>query len=279
MGPDQPEPLRLRVPAAIYQGTLLRSEGAPLKDLTPPQEMTPADQRNLLDWIRKSNRRHFQSRSDDTGLAARISNYELAFRMQTAAPELVDLSAEPDHIRRLYGLDQEKSRKFGRMCLLTRRMLERGVRFVHPDQHRLGRPRAMFPEPLGQLQEGGPAHRRPAAGSQAARADGEHPGILFGRVRPDAVRAGKLGRDHHPYGFSCWMTGAGIQGGKAIGATDDLGMKATEDKVHVHDLHATILSLLGLDHEGLTYFFQGRDRRLTDVGGYNDLSQRLLQPS
>jgi hypothetical protein len=264
---------------AIYQGTLLRSEGAPLKDLTPPQEMTPADQRNLLDWIRKSNRRHFQGRSDDTSLAARISNYELAFRMQTAAPELVDLSAEPDHIRRLYGLDQEKSRKFGRMCLLTRRMLERGVRFVHListdwdgheqcSRNHWDNSRKVDQPIAGLLQD---LKQRGLMESTLVFCSGE-----FGRT---PFVQGKLGRDHHPYGFSCWMTGAGIQGGKAIGATDDLGMKATEDKVHVHDLHATILSLLGLDHEGLTYFFQGRDRRLTDVGGYNDLSRRLLQRS
>ena len=264
---------------AIYQGTQLKPEGTLIKDLNLPGEISLDDQRALLDWIQKSNERHSESRPDDTRLAARIANYELAFRMQTAAPELVDISQEPEHIRQMYGLDNEKSAKFGRMCLLTRRMVERGVRFVQListdwDGH----------EQCAQNHwENSRKTDKPIAGLLG---DLKQRGLLestlvvyigeFGRT---PFVQGTRGRDHHPYGFSCWLAGAGIQGGKVIGATDDLGMRAVEDKVHVHDLHATMLSLLGLDHRGQTFFFQGRDRRLTDVGGDNDLSQRLLQAS
>ena len=262
---------------ALYQGTMLRAEGAPIQNLTPPAHLAPGEQRLLLDRIQAWNRRHLEGRADDTRLAARIANYELAFRMQSAAPELIDLAREPQHVRDVYGADREPTRTFGRMCLLARRMVERGVRFVQlygsdwdghgdcPGNHqgnasRMDRPIAGLLEDLKQ---------RGLLESTLVVWTGE-----FGRT---PVMQGNRGRDHSPYGFSAWMAGGGIRGGKVIGATDDLGFRAVDDRVHVHDLHATILSLLGLDHRKLTYLFEGRHRRLTDIGGENDLSARLLR--
>ena len=262
---------------AIYQGTLVRPDGTPIKDLGLPQQITWDEQRAILNRVQKWNKRHLESRPDDTRLAARIANYELAFRMQTAAPELMDISKEPEHIRRMYGLDNEVSQRFGQMCLLTRRMVEGGVRFVQListdwDGHsecakNHQRNSDTVDKPIAGLL--GDLKQRGLLESTLVLCTGE-----FGRT---PIMQGKRGRDHHPYGFSCWMAGGGIRGGKTLGATDELGMRVVEDKVHVHDLHATMLSLLGLDHKKLTFFFQGRDRRLTDVGGENDLSQRLMQ--
>ena len=261
---------------AIYQGTVLRSEGAPLVNLAPPPEISAGDQRALLDQVNSWNRRHLEGREDDSRLEAQIANYELAFRMQTAAPGLTDTAAEPEHIRRQYGLDQKPTEQFGRMCLLARRMVERGVRFIQListdwDGH-------------GECDKNHTENARktdkPIAGLIA---DLRQRGLLestlivwvgeFGRT---PVMQGSNGRDHHPYGFSAWMCGGGIRGGKAIGATDDFGFRAVDDKVHVHDLHGTMLSLLGLDHLKLTYCFNGRDFRLTDVAGEKDLTPRLL---
>lgn len=262
---------------AIYQGTLVRTEGSPLVNLSPPSGITQDDQRALLDQIEKWNRHHLAGREDDSRLEAQIANYELAFRMQMAAPDLVDLSEEPPDIRSLYGLDEKPTDKFGGMCLLARRMVERGVRFVQListdwDGH-------------GECDKNHTENARktdkPIAGLIA---DLKQRGLLestlivwvgeFGRT---PVMQGKEGRDHHPYGFSAWMAGGGVRGGKVIGATDDLGFRAVEDKIHVHDIHATILALLGLDHLKLTYFFQGRDFRLTDVHGENNFASRLLK--
>jgi hypothetical protein len=261
-----------------HQGVPFRSGGDPVLYLSNPEGISKNSQRARLDALRDLNQKHFAD-VGDIEIASRIASYELAFRMQTAAPELVDISEEPEYIRQMYGLDNEKSQKFGRMCLLTRRMVERGVRFVHlistdwdgheqcvlnhwENSRKTDKPIAGL---LGDLKQRGLLE------STLVVYIGE-----FGRT---PFVQGNRGRDHHPYGFSCWLAGAGIQGGKVIGATDDLGMRAVEDKVHVHDLHATMLSLLGLDHKGHTFFFQGRDRRLTDVGGDNDLSKRLLQAS
>jgi uncharacterized protein (DUF1501 family) len=204
-----------------------------------------------------------------------MANYELAFRMQMAAPELIDLSREPEHVRKLYGLDEKETGKFGRMCLLSRRMVERGVRYVH--LHRAGW------DGHGECDknhaEGAAAVDKPIAGLLI---DLKQRGLLdstlvvwageFGRT---PIMQGQNGRDHNPYGFSVWMAGGGIRGGRAIGATDEFGFRAVEDRVHVNDLHATMLGLLGLDHKKLTYLYQGRDFRLTDVGGENNLAARL----
>jgi len=261
---------------AVYQGTFVRTEGAPIQNLAPPASLPPAQQRLLLDQINVWNARHAEERAGDSRLAARIANYELAFRMQAAAPELIQISDEPAHVRELYGIDHEPTTRFGRMCLLARRMVERGVRFVQlyssdwdghgdcPGNHRgnaakIDRPIAGLISDLKQ---------RGLLESTLIVWTGE-----FGRT---PVMQGDKGRDHSPYGFTTWMAGGGVRGGKVIGKTDDFGFRAVEDKVHVHDLHATMLSLLGLNHEALTYLFEGRRRRLTDVGGDNDLSGQLM---
>jgi Protein of unknown function (DUF1501) len=260
---------------AEYQGTFAHSEGAALENLSRPSVISKEDQTVMLDRITAWNGIHREKRSDDPNLAARMSNYELAFRMQMAAPDLIDLSREPEHVRRMYGLDEKKTEKFGRMCLLGRRMVERGVRYVH--LHRGGW------DGHGECDknhaEGAAAIDKPIAGLLG---DLKQRGLLestlvvwageFGRT---PIMQGQNGRDHNPYGFSIWMAGGGIRGGRAIGATDEFGFRAVEDKVHVNDVHATMLALLGLDDRKLTYFYQGRDFRLTDVGGTNNLAARL----
>jgi hypothetical protein len=262
---------------ALYQGTLVRTEGSPIENLAPPPQIDESEQRMILDQVNDWNREHLEERADDTRLAARISNYELAFRMQMAAPELIDISKESPGTREMYGIGKEPTDKFGRMCLLARRMVERNVRFVqlistdwdghsecgknHLDNARkIDKPIAAL---LADLKQRGMLE------STLVVSTGE-----FGRT---PVMQGNAGRDHSPYGFSAWMAGGGVRGGEVIGATDDLGFRAVQDKIHVHDLHATMLALLGLDHTKLTYLFQGREQRLTDVGGKNEISRRLLQ--
>jgi hypothetical protein len=261
---------------AVYQGTMVRTEGSPIMNLAPQQEVDGDEQRLMLDQLAAWNRRHEETRPGDSRLAARIANYELAFRMQVAAPKLFDLAAETASTKTLYGLDDERTAKFGRMCLLARRMVERDVRFVQLvasdwDGHS---------ECAKNHSDNAAEIDKPIAGLIA---DLKQRGMLestlvvctgeFGRT---PVMQGKMGRDHHPYGYSAWMAGGGIRGGKVIGATDEFGFRAVEDKVHIHDFHSTILELLGLDHEKLTYFFQGRDFRLTDVEGFNSIAKRLL---
>jgi len=264
---------------ATYQGTLVSMQGSPFENLTPPAEMDPSSQRVVLDQLKTWNERHLEQRSDDTSLQARISNFELAFRMQSAGPELNDISKEPESIRKLYGLDAEPTAKFGRMCLLARRMVERGVRFVH-----------LYNNDWDGHSECDKNHvensRKTDIPIAALLTDLKQRGMLestlivcageFGRT---PVMQGNSGRDHHPYGFSIWMAGGGIKGGKVIGATDEIGWAATQDRVHVHDVHATILALLGLDHMKLTFFDSGRDMRLTGVGeeGTHSFTDKLLQ--
>ena len=262
---------------ALYQGTWVYTEGAAINNLTSPPQIGESDQRLMLNQVQRWNHRHLEGRDEDSRLAARIANYELAFRMQTAAPELIDISGEPQSIRRMYGMDHPTTGKFGRICLLARRMIERGVRFVqltstdwdgHGECDRNHRENAQkIDKPIAGLI--GDLKQRGLLENTLIVCTGE-----FGR---SPAMEGKNGRDHSPYGFTTWMAGGGIRGGKVIGATDELGYRAVEDRVHVHDLHATMLSLLGLDHQRLTYFFQGRDRRLTDVGGQNDLARRLIR--
>ncbi len=260
---------------AIYQGTLVRPEGTPIQNLTPPFDAK--SQRVLLDQINQWNQHHSMERPDDSRLSAQLANYELAFRMQTAAPELIDIGKETQSTREMYGLDKEPTAKFGRMCLLARRMVERGVRFVQLynsdwDGHgECGKNHLENAEKIDQPIAGllGDLKQRGMLGSTLVVWAGE-----FGRT---PVMQGNKGRDHNPYGFTVWLAGGGIKGGKAIGATDEFGFRAVEDKVHVHDLHATILTLLGLDHEKLTYLFEGRNWRLTDVGGENNLAPRLTR--
>jgi len=260
---------------AVYEGTVLRTAGAPIKNLTRPAHVSPTEQRAMLDQLARWNERHAASRPGDSRLEARIANYELAYRMQSAAPELMDVSRESAHTRELYGVGSEPTDRFGKMCLLARRMVERGVRFtllVNTDwdghsecaRNHEGNARRIDKPIAGLISD---LEQRGLLDSTLLVWTGE-----FGRT---PVMQGNKGRDHSPYGFCSWLAGGGVQGGTTIGATDEIGFRAVEDRVHVNDLHATVLSLLGLDHRKLTWLFEGREQRLTDVGGDNDLSERL----
>jgi hypothetical protein len=270
---------------AVYQGTLLRRKGAPILNARSALEFVGTEQSAVLDLIKWHNERHLGQHAGDSELSARIASYELAFRMQAAVPEVSDLSAETDSMRRLYGMEEKETEAFGRNCLLARRMVERGVRMVQVykdgwdahggcDENHAKNARAVDKPIAGLLED---LKQRGMLDSTLVIWGGE-----FGRTpvtdgqSNSAVRTND-GRDHNPYGFTMWMAGGGIRGGKVIGATDEIGFRAAEDRVHVHDIHATVLTLLGLDHKKLTYFFQGRDQRLTDVGGENNLAERLLR--
>jgi hypothetical protein len=258
---------------ATYQGTQFRTAAEPILNLTPPPGSSPGQQRNELDLLARLNDLHGPASPDDSELAARIASYELAFRMQAHAPEAVDLARETEQTRREYGLDDPRTEKFGRRCLLARRLVERGVRFVqvysgggHSDETW---------DAHGDVNKNHELHcgetDRPIA---ALLADLKRRGLLettlvvwageFGRT--PTGQNGK-GRDHSPRGFSTWVAGGGVKGGQAVGTTDEFGYAAVENRVHVHDLHATALHLMGLDHTLLTYFHGGRDLRLTDVSG------------
>jgi hypothetical protein len=256
---------------SCHQATFIADLNNPINNLRPAVQ--PAQQRSDLDALQALNRLHAQPRADDRRLDARIASLELAFRMQTAAPEVFDLSRETAATKRLYGIGQPATDNFGQECLLARRLVEHGVRFVQ-----------IFDTLSGNFQPWD-LHNNHNAGLRtcAARTDRPIAGLLkdlkqrgllddtlviwggeFGRT-PRTVQAN--GTDHHPHGFSMWLAGGGVRGGHAYGATDEVGHYAVENRVHVHDLHATILHLLGLDHERLTYRYAGRDFRLTDVAG------------
>ena len=270
---------------AVYQGTLLRRKGTPILNARPAESLGPGEQRRLLDFLKQNNEKHEASHAGNSELAARIASYELAFRMQTAVPELSDLHAETEATKSLYGMDQKDTEPFGRNCLMARRLVERGVRLVQIykdgwDAHggcdsNHAKNAAAVDKPIGGLLAD--LKQRGLLDSTLVIWGGE-----FGRTpvtdaqANSAVRTGD-GRDHNPYGFCMWMAGGGVRGGQVIGGTDEIGFRAMQDKVHIHDLHATILTLLGLNHRKLTYFFQGRDFRLTDVGGDNDLAGRLTK--
>ena len=268
---------------ASFQGTILRSAGAPVLDLERPEGLSEPAQRRLLDTLRDYNTEHLAARADNTDLAARIASYELAFSMQRHAPEAVDLSRESDEVRRLYGLDDDRTKDFGRRCLLARRLVERGVRFVqlyaggaHNDSNW---------DAHGDLKKNHDFHAgrtdRPIAGLLR---DLKRRGLLdetlvvwggeFGR-QPTAENAEGTGRDHNAYGFTMWVAGGGIKGGVRVGATDELGSAAVEDRLHVKNLHATILTQLGLDPDRLTYFYNGLDQKLVGVEGAEPIRQIL----
>jgi hypothetical protein len=260
---------------ASYQGVVLRPTGAPILDLDRPEGTSEAVQRRILDSLKESNEEHEAARLGNSNLAARIASYELAFNMQRHAPEAVDVSREPEHIQRLYGMDERRTEDFGRKCLMARRLVERGVRFV-------------------QLYSGG-AHNddnwdahtdivknhtfhagntdKPVAGLLK---DLKQRGLLdetiviwggeFGR-QPTAEYAQGTGRDHNAYGFTMWVAGGGLKGGVSVGQTDELGSAAIEDRFHVKHLHATILHQLGLDPNRLSFFFNGLDQKLVGVEG------------
>jgi hypothetical protein len=252
---------------AAYQGTRVRDLNQPIANLRA-QGVSPAQQRRQLDLIEQLDRRHQRLREEDSRLSAQIESFELAFRMQAQAPEAFDIQSEPEATRQLYGIHQSHTEAFGKQCLIARRLVERGVRFVqlHSEanwDHHTGITTAL-PECCAGMD-------LPAAGLIK---DLKSRGLLdetllvwggeFGRS-PVAQKGD--GRDHHPYGFSMWLAGGGVKGGIVHGATDEFGWYAAQDRVHIHDLHATILHLLGIDHERLTYRYGGRDYRLTDVHG------------
>ena len=265
---------------ASYQGTLFRSAGVPLLDLATPEGTTDATQRKALDLLGRLNREHLASRPGESELAARIESYELAYRMQTSAAEVVDVGREDERTRELYGLNHRLTADFGRKCLITRRLLEKGVRFIqlysggghiedtwdgHNDcisNHRLHA--GETDQPIAALIED---LKRTGLWDETLLVWGGE----FGRT-PTSEGVGKPGRDHDWHGFSMWLAGAGVKGGQAIGATDELGFKAVDEPCHVSDLHATILHLMGLDHTRLTFLHSGLNQRLTGV-----LDRRVIE--
>ena len=255
---------------ATFQGTAFRKDGAPILYLDPPKSVADKQQRAKLALIADLDRTHAESRVDDSRLTARIAAYELAYRMQSKAPEAVELGGETPETKTLYGLDDPKCKEFGAMCLRARRLVERGVRFVQLycgsgsqwDAHRdlegnHSRLCARSDKPVAALISD--LKRRGLLNDTLVVWGGE-----FGRT---PMNEGTDGRDHNPYGFSMFFAGAGIKPGITLGTTDEFGLNAVENKVHVHDVHATILHLLGLDHKRLTFPHDGRDERLTVNGG------------
>jgi hypothetical protein len=265
---------------AEHQGTLFRGGGSPLLDLATPAGTSEQTQRASLDLLKKLNEEHLRMHPDESELVARIESYELAYRMQTTAGDVVDIEREDAATREMYGLNEKATADFGRKCLITRRLLEKGVRFIQ------------LYSGGGHIEDTWDGHNdcitnhklhagetdKPIA---ALIADLKRTGLWeetllvwggeFGRT-PTSEGVGKPGRDHDWHGFSMWLAGAGVKGGQAVGATDELGFKAVEEPCHVGDLHATILHLMGLDHHRLTYFHQGLDQRLTGV-----LDRRVIQ--
>jgi uncharacterized protein (DUF1501 family) len=241
--------------------------------LKPAAAATPQHQRAQLDLLARLNRRHLADNPIESELSARIESFELAYRMQTAAPEAFDISHEPEHVKKLYGVDQKHCAHFASQCLTARRMVERGVRFVQIYSGGMENQQSWdcHADLLGNHRGFALEADQPVA---ALLADLEQRGMLestlviwageFGRT-PTSQKGGKPGRDHNPHAFTVWMAGGGVKGGFHHGATDEVGYKAVQDKVHVRDFHATLLALLGIDHEKLTYRFQGLDQRLTGV--------------
>lgn len=248
-----------------HQGTVFKTSGTPVPNLNPAMNRSLETQRDQLDLLAAWNQEHQSHLPVNSELAARVEAYELAYRMQAHAPEAVDLSGEPDSTRKLYGIGEGEADRFGKSCLMARRLVERGTRFVqlyHSNWDTHGDNDKRHQKLCGQTD-------KPIAGLLA---DLKARGLLdetlivwageFGRTP-----VGTGGRDHHAAGFSTWMAGGGVKGGTVQGATDEFGFRVTEGEAHVHDLHATILHLMGLDHKELTYFHSGRDFRLTDVFG------------
>jgi hypothetical protein len=254
-----------------YQGTFLQPKGEPIANLAPPSgssESTRAEQRADLDLLAALNRPHLEAHPAESDLDARIASFELAFRMQTQAPEIFAVDKESEATKKLYGLDDPRTADFGWQCLLARRLSEKNVRFVQAthsykwDQHS-----DLFNKHTANAYE----VDKPIAGLlKDLKARGMMDDTLviwageFGRT---PISEGGNGRDHNPYGYTIWMAGAGVKPGFVYGATDEIGYHAAEDRMHIHDFHATVLHILGLDHEKLTYRYSGRDFRLTDVAG------------
>ena len=268
---------------ASYQGTVFRPRGTPILDLENVNQMSRREQRTLINHLNHFNNNHLADRVDNSNLAARIASYELAFKMQTTAPEAVGIENEPEHVKNLYGIGHERTEDFGKKCLLARRLVERGVRFVqiysggaHNDDNW---------DAHGDLEKNHNYHAgntdKPIAGLLQ---DLKNRGLLdetliiwggeFGR-QPTAEYAKGTGRDHNAYGFTMWMAGGGIKGGLSIGETDELGSAAVQNRYHVKHLHATILHQLGLAPNNLTYFYAGLDQRLVGVEGAEPIHQLI----
>ena len=266
---------------AAYQGVTVNASGTPILDLKNARGMKREEQRTMLDTLSRYNNRHLSTRTDNSNLAARIASYELAYKMQMSAPEAVDFDSEPGHIKKLYGIDQKRTADFGRKCLLARRLVERGVRFIQI--YSGGNHNDANWDAHGDLEKNHNYHAgntdQPIAGLLK---DLEQRGLLdetliiwggeFGR-QPTAEYAKGTGRDHNSYGFTMWLAGGGIKGGVSVGKTDELGAAAVEDRFHVKNLHATVLTQLGFDPNKLSYFYRGLDQRLVGVEGAEPIKQ------
>ncbi|MEZ6056559.1 MAG: DUF1501 domain-containing protein [Planctomycetaceae bacterium] len=260
---------------ASYQATVMRSQGEPILDLKPPQGFDMSAQRQLLDTLREYNEEHDASRQNSSELGARIASYELAYKMQQHAPEAVEIASETEATQNMYGLNRKETETFGRQCLLARRLVERGVRFVQI--YSGGNHNDANWDAHGDLEHN---HNMHAAETDqpihALLTDLKERGLLdstlivwggeFGR-QPTAEYAKGTGRDHNSYGFTMWMAGGGIKGGTSYGTTDELGSRAVENPLHVKHLHATVLHQMGLDPNRLSYFYGGLDQKLVGVEG------------
>jgi uncharacterized protein (DUF1501 family) len=266
---------------AVYQGVRLQGGSEPFPNLNTPPSVTAEQQRGKIEYLNRLNRQHALTRPQQTELDARIASYELAFRMQAEAPEAVDFGKETEETKSLYGLDKKETATFGRMCLTARRLVERGVRFVqiysggaHNDDNwdahtdivmNHSKHAGNTDKPIAGLLKD--LKRRGLLDSTLVVWGGE-----FGR-QPTAEYAQGTGRDHNSYGFTMWLAGGGIKPGISVGATDELGSAAVENRFHVKNLHATILNQMGLDPNKLTYFYGGLDQKLVGVEGAEPIRQ------
>jgi hypothetical protein len=266
---------------AAFQGVVVRADRTPIHDLELPPGTTPEAQRQMLDRLHEKNVEHLADRKDNSELAARIASYELAFKMQQHAPEAVDFSKEDAKTLELYGVDKPRTADFGRKCLLARRLVERGVRFVqvysggaHNDDNwdahtdivkNHTKHAGDTDQPIAGLLKD--LKRRGLLDSTLVVWGGE-----FGR-QPTAEYAQGTGRDHNSYGFTMWLAGGGVKGGVSVGSTDELGSAAVDDRFHVKNLHATVLQQLGLDPNRLSYFYNGLDQKLVGVEGAEPIKQ------
>jgi uncharacterized protein DUF1501 len=268
---------------AAYQGVQIRADKTPIHDLALPPGTTRDEQRALLDRLKEKNEEHLASRADNSELMARIASYELAFKMQQYAPEAVDFSKETAKTRELYGIGEKRTDDFGRKCLLARRLVERGVRFIQI--YSGGNHNDYNWDAHSDMVKNHSLHAgntdKPIAGLLK---DLKQKGLLdstiviwggeFGR-QPTAEYAQGTGRDHNAYGFTMWCAGGGIKGGISVGATDELGNFAVENRFHVKNLHATVLHQMGLDPNKLSYFYGGLDQRLVGVEGAEPIKQLI----
>jgi len=266
---------------ASYQGTVFRSKGDPILNLKHSGGMPPAEQRTIIDSLNHLNQGHHNTRLDNTDLSARIASYELAYKMQATAPEAIDVDSEPEHIKELYGLNDGKTEDFARKMILSRRLVERGVRFIQV--YSGGAHNDANWDAHGDLEKNHNHHAgrtdKPIAGLLK---DLKQRGLLdetlvvwggeFGR-QPTAEYAKGTGRDHNAYGFTMWMAGGGIKGGTSYGETDELGGQAVTNRLHVRNLHATVLNQMGLDPNALSYFYNGLDQKLVGVEGADPISE------